>query len=352
MDWIRKLMGKSANADDASRRIVVGDMYLAPASESLERAEVAMPGTRSIEPLLQLAAPPIDPDFVLHNDDHPDRDYGPDPVAEYSLATAPGHVFPPSAIGRALTRDLRKRFGSPTFYVRTPAGRVTFMESADAPAAAVELIAAWRLGDEERGIREITDSVATLDEWLRARPEGFHGWRVDADALSAQHARALRILAIAPDRIEIVLWPGAGNRRFDGKRVWRTLHALGLQWGDGDQFHWNDPTDQTDFLFSADVDDGQYGYALPEEIAAGRQHFDVIRFGFTVPRSPQPHHVLREMIRAATAASAELNGRLVPLVDNIEAKSINELPAAVDRVLAQLKACAVKAGSHSVCILR
>lgn len=350
MDWIKKRLAKAASADTGSRRIGVGDMYLSTASESLARAEAAIPGTRKIKPFLELIPPPIDPELVSCGEDQ--RDYGPDEVAEYSLEAASKQVFASTTVSDALTRDLRMHFALPTFFVRTPAGRITYMESAEAPSAAVAILAGWRLGDEKRQAREIAAGAAALSEWLCARPESFDAWRVDAEALSSQHERAVRIMTVAPDRIEIVLWPGSGAGRFDGKKVWRTLHALGLQWGDGDQFHWSDPTNQTDFLFSADVDDGEYGYALPEEIAAGRQHFDVIRFGFTVPRSPHPHHVLQEMVRAVTVAAVELNGRAMPLIDGVEAKNVGELAAAVDGVLSQLGACGVKAGSHSVCMLR
>ena len=84
------------------------------------------------------------------------------------------------------------------------------------------------------------------------------------------------------------------GHRFDGQKVWRTLHALGIQWGDLDQFQWCDPTKQTDYLFWAEVNDGELGYALPEEIAAGRQHFQSVRFYFNIPRTPHPAHVLHK----------------------------------------------------------
>lgn len=138
---------------------------------------------------------------------------------------------------------------------------------------------------EDSDVGSVVAGAEELGKWLASRPESFSDWQVDRAAIAAQQAQARLILSVVPDQISIVVWPNRDGDRFDGRKLWRTLHAIGLQWGDGDQFHWNDPTGQTDYLFSAEVDDGQLGYALPEEIAAGRQHFEIIRFGFTYAAS-------------------------------------------------------------------
>jgi len=333
------------------KKIILGDMYLASASHTRGRIETAMPGTSEIAPILKLVLPPIDPDLVSRNVDDDARDYGPDPIAEFSLTTDAKDVFAPAAIGAALTSDLRRDFDRPTFYVRTPSGRVTFMQSSDAPSQAVALIAGWPLR-EDSDVDRLTAGAEHLGRWLTSRPEGFSFWRVDRTEIAARHAQARRILSVAPDHVSIVIWPKKDGDRFDGKKVWGTLHAIGLQWGDGDQFHWNDQTGQTDYLFSAEVDDGELGYALPERISVGQQHFEVIRFGFTVPRTPAPLHVLKQMISAVQATSLELDGQIAPCVDGVVVSGIEELASSVQKAVDELASINVKPGSSSVCILR
>jgi hypothetical protein len=333
------------------KKIGFGDMYLAPASHTRGRVDAAMPGTNDIALILKLELPPIDPELVSYNVDDDERDYGPDPIAEFSLTADAKGVFAPVAIGGALTPDLRRDFATPTFYVRTPAGRATFMQSADAPSQAVAVIAGWRL-DDQSDVDRVAAGAEKLGNWLMSRDEGFPSWRIDRSEIAARHERARRILSVGPDHVSVVVWPKRENDRFDGKKVWRTLHSMGLQWGDGDQFHWNDSTGQTDYLFSAEVDDGELGYALPERISVGQQHFDVIRFGFTVPRTPFPLHVLGQMISAAQATALELDGQIAPCIDGVVVSRTEELALVVQKAVDELASLGVKPGSSSVCILR
>jgi uncharacterized protein YunC (DUF1805 family) len=125
-----------------------------------------------------------------------------------------------------------------------------------------------------------------------------------------------------------------------------------VRWGDCDQFQWRDPTDQTDYLFWVEVNDGELGYALPEEIAAGRQHFQSVRFGFDIARTPHPAHVLQQMARAAECFALQLDGQLVAMIDGEAVDGLQALDAAVSEVTEKLQACGVKPGSSAVCMLR
>lgn len=340
-----------ANPSDQPKSLVFGDMYLAPATHAQDRVDAAMPGTQEIPLIVELAPPPVDPDRINYADDDGSRDYGPDPIAEYSVSVDAKGVFPPGPLGQSLTKELRALFRFPTFYVRTPKGRLTFMESSDAPSEAVSLIVGWALRGEEE-LEDIEAGAHEVGRWLASRPEGFAEFVVDREHLVRQYAQTQRILAVAPEYVSVLVWPNQDGGWFEGRKVWRTLHAVGLRWGTMDQFHWEDPTDQTDILFSADVDDGQLGYALPERIADGSQHFGVIRFSFPIPRTPAPLHVLQQMVRAVEATARELDARLNPQVDGRDVGSLTDLNSAVKDVIDQLEEIGVKPGSTPVCMLR
>jgi hypothetical protein len=238
-------------------------------------------------------------------------------------------------------------------YVRTPEGHVTYMVSSDAPKQATQIIAGWSLGAEDKNlVQSIAVGAQGLAGWLATRPEGFAAVEPDLAEIASKHRAARRIIEIQPNDVSIVALPGQSDQTFDGKKVWHTLHALGLRWGNLDQFQWSDPTDQTDYLFWAEVDDGQFGYALPEEIAAGRQHFHSVCFTFNVPRTPHGVHVLNEMARAAEAFARELDCQLIFEIDHTPAHGLRALEVAVRAVTEKLRACGVKPGSSPVCRLR
>jgi len=302
---------------------------------------------------LTLAPPPIDPELCVCADADTPRDYGPDPIAEYALAMPARAAFRVAQLGAAITPELKRYFARPALYVRTPEGQITYMVSANAPKQATEIIAGWNLGADEKDlVQEICLGAQGLAAWLATRPEGFAAVKPDTARIAAQYQAARRIVEIEPNDVAILAHPKQSGQRFDGKKVWRTLHALGLRWGDLDQFQWHDTTDQTDYLFWAEVDDGRLGYALPEEIAAGRQHFRSVCFTFNIARTPHAAHVLKQMTRAAEAFGRELDCQLSFMIDRAPAHGVAALEMAVREVSEKLRACGVKPGSSSVCRLR
>jgi len=341
--------GDTTDGDDFG----LDDLYVATASESAARSETAFPGTSSVPRLLTLLPPPIDPELRLPADGDAPRDYGPDSIAEYALVIPARAVFPLAQLRSAITPELQRYFALPTLYVRTPEGQVTYLVSPEAPKQATEIIGGWRLETEDKDlVQNIGVGAQGLARWLATRPEGFAAVEPDMAEIAARHQAARRIIEIEPNDVAIVALPRQSGQRLDGKKLWRTLHALGLRWGDLDQFQWRDPTDQTDYLFWAEVDDGRLGYALPEEIAAGRQHFQSVCFTFNVARTPHGAHVLKEMARAAEAFAKELDCHLTFVVDRAPVHGLRALEAAVREVAEKLRACGVKPGSRPVCMLR
>jgi ZipA, C-terminal FtsZ-binding domain len=358
MSWWKSLFGRKASPDRAPpddtpsaerQQISADDLYVAPQSESEDRVEQVMPGTYDLPRLLELVPPPVSPDRAPKAE--AERDFAPDPIADVSMAFATPKAFGTAALKTSLTKELRQSFGSPWFHVRLPSGQVTFLDSSNPVPLATVLIAAWSLQDDDRSVESITSYSEKLARWLAERPERFTGLSLDAGALEAQWRRARAIKAVTPSDVAIVVAPRPGTL-FDGRKTWDTLHRVGLHWGDMDQFQWRDPTHQTDYLFWAQVEDGRIGYALPEEIAQGEQHFTSVHFIFEIARTPAPAHVLREMIRAAAKFAEVMQGDLLLAVDETEVSDFAGLSAAVDGVVAQLAKLGVQAGSFPVCRLR
>jgi hypothetical protein len=175
----------------------------------------------------------------------------------------------------------------------------------------------------------------------RARKD-FAAVAPDPVRIAVQHQAARRIMEIAPNDVYIVAQPEQRGCRLDGQKVWHTLHALGVRWGDCDQFQWRDPTDQTDYrrarLCVARGD--RRGTPAFSERAVWIRH------------RAHPAHVLHEMARAAECFAKQLNCQLVGMIDGEVVDGLHALEAAVSEVAEKLQACGVKPGSSPVCRLR
>ncbi len=338
------------------RELDIDDLVLSTSAHTADRAEAVLPGTQVLTPILLLEPPKIDPelqDLWGIDGDREIREFAPDPVAEYALRFKSESPFDTVLLSAQLTPELREHFGYPTFFVRTVEGRVTFMKTSEKPELAVEIIPSWSLRETgEEATARIVNGAQGVTAWIKTRPESFSFQSVDQDELAKKMTVAKDILAVRPSQVTIAVWPEAEDISFDGKALWFTLHAMGLRWGDMDQFQWADITQQTDYLFWAVVDDGKIGYALPEEIAAGRQHFHSVMFEFDIARCPAPAHILVQMIKAAEMFADKLGGKMAAFVDQKAVEGPGALAAAVAEVEQKLCQLGVKPGSPSVCQLR
>jgi hypothetical protein len=346
VSWFKKLLPSKPPLTEAAGST---EFYIAPSSESEARAETALPGTADLAPLLTLVPPPLPP--VQANAAPGERDYAPDLIAEFSVTYRARNAFDTAPLLADLTRDQRAALGLPTLHIRLPTGRITYLLHGRPEPCATELITAWSFHETTNTPDTVASAIARTSAWLAPRPEGFEVPALDMTALINAAARARAIQAVTPSYVAIDVTPRSGTL-FDGRRTWDVLHALGIPWGDMDQFQWHDESHWTDYLFWVAVDDGEIGYALPEEIAAGRQHFRHASFHFDIARSRAPQHVLDQMLRAATRFAAELGGDFVYAIDGTTVVEYRDLARAIDTVIARLGELGVEPGSHSVCMLR
>jgi len=97
-----------------------------------------------------------------------------------------------------------------------------------------------------------------------------------------------------------------------GALVWDVLQSVGLKWGDGDLFHWeNRKRDYgDDQLFSVWTTTNP-GYFLPESIKDGQMNPSDLVFGFSIPRNADPQNVFSAMIEAVKYCQKRLGGKIL-----------------------------------------
>lgn len=108
----------------------------------------------------------------------------------------------------------------------------------------------------------------------------------------------------------------------DGMLVWDVLQSVGLKWGDGDLFHWENVnrTYGGDQFFSVWTSTDP-GYFLPETIKDGTMNPADLVFGFSLARNADPEQVFDIMFKAVKYCQKRLGGEIL----DANLKSFNEV---------------------------
>lgn len=154
----------------------------------------------------------------------------------------------------------------------------------------------WDLLALQVFVQEIRETVPNLGVELRLEPE----------AAIAQISNLDHVVKSFSHQCEVVL---AAEHGFDGTQVWEVMHAIGLQWGDGDAFNLFDSDGSWERVFMVSTST-EPGYFIPEEIITGTLYKDLI-FGFFIPACSNPEASLELVFQAAHRAQAELGGELL-----------------------------------------
>ncbi|EZH75883.1 hypothetical protein ATO12_03575 [Aquimarina atlantica] len=107
---------------------------------------------------------------------------------------------------------------------------------------------------------------------------------------------------------------------YNGKEVWDVLQSLGLKWGDGDLFHWNNSSDYASDQHFSVWTSTEPGYFLPEQIKKGKMNPTNLVFEFSIPRSADPINVYRVLVNSIKYCQKRLGGEII----NRNGESFNE----------------------------
>ena len=227
------------------------------------------------------------------------------------LSSKPGSVSVREILDR-LTYDWRWNRNRPDIYGRKAGAPWIHLAECAETEDFSELAVTWSLIDDRQGWQIPT--AATLDRFRQEIEEELEplGAKVVAQPVSSQYAaeevpkqfqdasRTLLIVVQAPD-----------DRDFDGRDIWDVMLSLGLEWGDMDLFHWNNPKDVGDDRLFSVWTTTDPGYFLPEVIAAGELTTTDLVFEMSIPRCPAAEPVFESMLKAAAYAQERLGGILV-----------------------------------------
>lgn len=245
------------------------------------------------------------------------RDYLPDPTVEWVTTFAFEKPVSGKMVNRLLNSTWKEAHGNPTVYgLALNQKRWTYVSARDAPEEFTELKIAWDLWDGIEG--EPTEfSAADLRKFQTEAETKLatlgHFQLKEKQNLDDSLARisSLPTLVEKCDQDVMLRLVAPEGSQFSGREVWDVMLCLGLDYGDGDLFHWINQSGFGDDHFFTVETSSFPGYFIPQRIAAGEGDVDDLIFYFSIPRSADPLAVYDSMVRAVEYAQQQLGGEIV-----------------------------------------
>ncbi len=156
--------------------------------------------------------------------------------------------------------------------------------------------------------------------------------------------RAQEVIRIAEElNRDVLVMLKSEERPFNLRKCWQVLTNLGLQWGDGDLFHWNNEVSRGVF-FSVWTTTSP-GYFFPEDVAVNKYAVEDLVFGFSIPRNQDPEGVLLVMLDCINYCNRELGGYVLNRYG--ERTNITDLKDYVRQAVRELNARDFPPGSEA-----
>ncbi len=243
-------------------------------------------------------------------------DYRGSPEIEWLIEITPpdNYRFDREEFMQVFDYDWRSNFSS-TFYAHFPdSNEWSFAIYADSPKEFDTLELAIELADRYNE-NDITED--RLDNYLielhkRLKKFGVE-FKVKPNVSIFEAVKKSKLLrAFQNELYTDVILVLQSKTKFEPIKMWNTLVNVGLKWGDGDIFHWeNYGTDFGDEQIFSVWTTTSPGYFFPEEIKNKRMKPENLVFGFQLPRSVDPESVFEMMLEAVEYCQQELGGQIL-----------------------------------------
>lgn len=282
------------------------------------------------------------------------RDYLPDPNVDWGVTIEfEGPSVPREEINRLLDASWLEDHGRPIVYGFSPDEQHwTFANALDSPESFTRLKVAWPLWDAI-GEKPKNVSLDDLDRWKAAAEErlsvvGRVSTQVDRSADDAlAFVAGLSETVAECDRDVTLRLVAPEGEKLSGRNVWDVMLCLGLDYGDGDLFHWiNNSGFGDDHFFTIETSTPP-GYFIPQRMASGEGDVHDLVFGFSIPRSADPVVVFDSMANAVEYAQQRLGGTIVLKSGEHFDRAAER--AKVEGVVRKLRDAGFVPGEHSTC---
>lgn len=283
------------------------------------------------------------------------RDYLPDPKIDWTITVEFDGTVPVrgESIKGLLDHAWLGRNGRPTVYGFSPdTGHWTFVNASDTPKSFTSLKIAWSLWDaidekpKQISLNDLQRFTAAAEQQVSKL--GNFSTKIDRsveDAL-AYVATLPEIVADCSQYVTLRLVAPSG-KLYSGREIWDVMLCLGLEYGDGDLFHWINNSGFGDDLFFTVETSTAPGYFIPERMATGRGDVADLIFGFSIPRSADPVAVFLSMANAVEYAQKRLGGEIV--LASSEPFDRDAETTRIENVVRKLREAGFEPGEYATC---
>jgi len=221
--------------------------------------------------------------------------------------------------------EWRTKFTSTIFGYSPEENRWTYALAGGAPThynkvqIAIDLLDVFSEASPDYDDKKLERYVTELEKRLKNKALKYNVQELESKKSAIEKSKKLVKLNLLFDK-EIVISLQSKNQ-YDGREVWNVLQNLGLKWGDGDLFHWNNSSQYaSDEHFSVWTSTSP-GYFLPEHVIQGKMNPTNIVFGFSIPRSADPINIYQVVINSINYCQEKLGGKIM----NKEGKPFEEV---------------------------
>lgn len=130
------------------------------------------------------------------------------------------------------------------------------------------------------------------------------------ESVASAASKAKRIIDVYKENLYDAIIVLNSNTYYLEDDVWNTLESLGLEWGDGDLFHWGNTSEYGDQQNFSVWSTTGWGYFFPKNIRTKELNPKNLVFGFSVPRSADPKNIYDIMVKSAIYCQQHLGGAL------------------------------------------
>lgn len=164
------------------------------------------------------------------------------------------------------------------------------------------------------------------------------------ESIESAIQRAKRLVNLNHEFDRDVIIVLQSEKQFDGIKMWDALQSVGLSWGDGDLFHWNNNKDYGHERHFSVWTTTEPGYFLPEEVKEGAMNPHDLVFGFSIPRSADPKNVFEAMYNAVKYCQMRLGGQI--LDRDKQPFNLEEERKEMNILLEKMESQGIKTGSN------
>ncbi|WP_165501809.1 cell division protein ZipA C-terminal FtsZ-binding domain-containing protein [Pedobacter frigiditerrae] len=275
--------------------------------------------------------------------------YQADPDKDWVIDLIPvnGENFKKDDISKMFDYDWRSNFESTIYGFSIEENRWTFADAGDAPDLYSKLQVAIDVqdvfNDEKPNYdpKKLERYLIELEKRIKKYPAKIRLAHQESIEKAIQKAKVLVQLYHEFNQDAIIVLQS--DKQFNGIKMWDALQSVGLNWGDGDLFHWSNHKDYGDDQHFSVWTSTEPGYFLPEEVKNGNMNPNDLVFGFSVPRSADPQHVFELMFKAVEYCQTRLGGKI--LDKNRQPFNLEKERKEMKELIGKMESKGIKAGA-------